>query len=142
MKLGSREVQMRKVVAIAALGAAGFCGVAACASAGQASSQPRPLPAAPTDGTGLARDIAKIAMGNGGLDMLNNGDGRAVLAYCDPSTVSGRPGAGTKVSASCGVHYSDGSVWQQTVTVNFDRHGRPVADGTDLGTELLPPRSG
>ena len=142
MKLGSREVQMRKVLAITALGAASFCGVAAGASAVQASSQPQPLSAAPTDNTGLARDIAKIAVGNGGLDMLNNGEGRAFLAYCDPSTVSGRPGAGTPVSASCGVNYSDGSVWRQTVTVTFDRHGRPVADGTDLGTEVLPPISG
>ncbi len=142
MKLGSREVQMRKVLAIAALGAAGFCGVAACASAVQASSQPGPLSAAPTDRSGLARDIAKIAVGNGGLDMLDNGDGRAVLAYCDPSTVSGSPHVGTPVSASCGVHYSDGSVWQQTVTVTFDRHGRPAADGTNLGNELLPPISG
>ena len=142
MKLGSREVQMKKVLAIAALGAAGFCGVAACGSAVQASSQPRPLSAAPTDSTSLARQIAKIAIGNDRLDALNNGDGRAAMAYCDPSTVSGRPGAGTKVSASCGVNYSDGAVWQQTVTVTFDSHGRPVADGTNLGTELLPPVSG
>jgi hypothetical protein len=133
---------MRKVLAITALGAASFCGVAACASAVQASSQPRLLSAAPTDTTSLARDIAKIAVGNGGLDMLNNGEGRAFLAYCDPSTVSGRPGASTKVSASCGVNYSNGSVWQQTVTVNSDAHGRPVADGTNLGTEVLPPISG
>ena len=142
MKLGSREVQMKKVVAIAALGAAGFCGVAACGSAVQASGQPRPLSAAPTDSTGLARDIAKIAIGNDGLDALNNGEGRAAMAYCDPSTVSGRPDAGTPVSASCGVNYSDGAVWQQTVTVTFDSHGRPVADGTNLGSELLPPISG
>jgi hypothetical protein len=142
MKLGSREVQMRKVLAIAALGTAGFCGVAACASQVQASSQPRPLSAAPTDSTGLARDIAKIAMGNEGLDALDNGEGRAALAYCDPSTVSGRPGAGTPVSASCGINYSDGSVWEQTVTVTFDSHGRPVADGTNLGAELLPPAGG
>jgi hypothetical protein len=78
MKLGSPEVQMRKVLAIAALGAAGFCDVAACASAVQASSQPRPLSAAPTDSAGLARDIAKIAMGNG-LDALDNGEGRAAV---------------------------------------------------------------
>jgi hypothetical protein len=142
MKLSSREVQTRRVLAIAALGVAGFCGVAACGSAVQASSQPRPLSAAPTDSTGLARDIAKIAIGNDGLDALNNGAGRATMAYCDPSTVSGRPGTGTPVSASCGVNYSDGAVWQQTVTVTFDSHGRPVADRTNLGTELLPPISG
>ena len=142
MNLGSREIQMKKVLSIAALGVAGFCGVAACGSAVQAISQPRPLSAAPTDSTGLARDIAKIAMGNDGLAALTNGDGQAALTYCDPSTVSGRPSAGTPVSASCGVNYSDGSVWKQTVTVTFDSHGRPTADGTNLGTELLPPISG
>jgi hypothetical protein len=142
MKLGSTEVQTRKVLAIAALGVAGFCSAAACASAVQASSQPRPPSAAVTDSTGLARDIARIAVGSGGLAALDNGDGQAALAYCDPSTVSGRPHVDTAVSASCGINYSDGSVWRQTVTVTFDSHGSPVADRTSLGTELLPPTSG
>lgn len=91
MKLGSTEVQTRKVLAIAALGIAGFCSAAACGTAVQASSQPRPPSAAATDSTGLARDIARIAVGSGGLAALDNGDGQAALAYCDPSTVSGRP---------------------------------------------------
>ena len=142
MKLGSREVQMRKVLAIAALGVAGFCGVAACATTGQASSQPRPPSAATADSAGVARDIARIAEGNGGLAALGNGDGQATLAYCDPSTVSGRSPVGTPVSASCGISYSDGSVWRQTVTVAFDGHGRPVADRANLGTELVQPTSG
>ena len=142
MKLGSREIHMRKVLAIAALGVAGFGGVAACASAVPASSQPRPPSVAPTDSTGVARDIARIAVGNGGLAALDNGGGRAALAYCDPGTVSDRPGAGIPVSASCGISYSDGSVWRQTVTVTFDSHGSPVADWTNLGTELLPPTGG
>ena len=137
---------MRKVLAIAALGVAGFCGVAACASAGPAECQPArrvgAIAAAPTDTRGMARDIARIAVGNGGLAALNNGNGRAVMAYCDPGTVSSRPHVGTPVSASCGIHYSDGSVWRQTVTVTFDGHGIPVADGTNLGTELLPPTGG
>jgi len=142
MKLGSREVQMRKVLAIAALGGAGFCGVAACATTGQASSQPRPPSAATTDSAGVARDIARIAAGNGGLAALDNGDGRATVAYCDPSTVSSRSHAGSPVSASCGISYSDGSVWRQTVTVTFDNHESPVADWANLGAELLPPTSG
>jgi hypothetical protein len=145
MKLGLREVQMRKVVAVAALGVAGLCGVAACASAGQGSGQPRPSASglsAPADRTGMARDIAGIAVGNGGLAVLDNGDGLATLAYCDPGTVSGRPHVGVPVSVSCGISYSDGSVWRQTVTVTFDGHGRPVADRTNLGTELLQPTGG
>ncbi len=44
MKLGSREVQMRKVLAFAALGVAGFCGVAAGGTAAQAA-----VPAARAD---------------------------------------------------------------------------------------------
>jgi hypothetical protein len=69
-----------------------------------------PPSAAATDSTGLARDIARIAVGSGGLATLDNGDGQAALAYYDPSTVSGRPHVGTPVSASCGINYSDGSV--------------------------------
>jgi hypothetical protein len=141
MKLGSRGVPMRRVLAIAALGVTGFCGVAACATAGQASSQPRPLSAA-TDSTSVAQDIARIATGNGGLGALDNGDGQATLAYCDPSTVSNRIGTGIPVSASCGINYSDGSVWRQTVTVTFDSHGSPVTDWASLGTELLLPAGG
>ncbi len=45
-------------------------------------------------------------------------------------------------SALCGISYADGSVWQQTVTVTFDSQGKPVADGTNLGTELLMPTGG
>jgi hypothetical protein len=148
MKLGSREVQMRKVLAVATLGVAGFCGVAACASAGQGSSRPQPSAsvlsssAATTDNSGMARDIARIAVGNGGLAALDNGDGRATVAYCDPGTVSSRPRVGTPVSASCGISYSDGSVWRQTVTVTFGSHGSPVADWTNLGAELVSPAGG
>jgi hypothetical protein len=147
MKLDLREIQMRKVLAIAALGVAGFGGVTACASTGPAGGQPRPpssalSPVAPTDNEGAARNIARIAVGNGGLAALGNGDGRAAMATCDPGTVSNRPQAGASVSASCGISYSDGSVWRQTVTVTLDSHGIPVADWTNLGTEVLPPAGG
>jgi hypothetical protein len=37
MKLGSREVQMRKILVIGALGVAGFCGLPACGTAAQAA---------------------------------------------------------------------------------------------------------
>jgi hypothetical protein len=142
MRLGAGHVQRRKVLAVAALGVAGFCGVAACAPAGQARNQPRPPSAAPVGSSGMARDIASIAVGNGGLAALDNGDGRAAMAYCDPGTVPRRLHVGTPVSASCGVNYSDGSVWRQTVTVTFDRHGSPVADWANLGAELVSPAGG
>lgn len=90
----------------------------------------------------MARDIASIAVGNGGLAALDNGDGRAAMAYCDPGTVSSRLGVRTPVSASCGISYSDGSVWRQTVTVTFDRHGSPVADWASLGAEVMSPTGG
>jgi hypothetical protein len=140
MKFSAKEIQVRKVVAIAALGGAGFCGVAACATAAPAASS-RPSAAA-AGNSGVAGDIARIAVGNGGLGALDQGDGLAVLATCDPGTVSGRPGVRTSASASCGISYGDGSVWRQTVTVMFGSTGNPVADGTDLGTEVLPPAGG
>jgi hypothetical protein len=142
MKLGSGEVQMGKVLVIAALCVAGMCGVAACGAAVQASSQPRPLSAARADSASMARDIARIAVGTGGLAALDNGGGLATLAYCDPATVSGGLHVSPPVSASCGISYSDGSVWRQTVTVTFDGHGRAVADRANLGTELVQPASG
>jgi hypothetical protein len=147
MKLDLRDIQLRKVLAIAALGMAGFGGVAACASTVPAGAQPRSpasalSPAVPTTHEGAARTIARIAAGNGGLAALNNGSGRAVMATCDPGTVSNRSRAGAAMSASCGIQYSDGSVWRQTVTVTFDGHGIPVADGANLGTEVLPPTGG
>jgi hypothetical protein len=142
MKLGSGGFQTGKVLVIAALGVAGMCGVAACGAAVQASSQPRPPSGAPMNSATMARDIAGIVMGNGGLAALDNGDGLASLAYCDPATVSGLLDVSTPVSASCGISYSDGSVWRQTVTVSFDGHGHPVADRASLGTELVQPAGG
>jgi hypothetical protein len=137
MKFSTKEIQVRKVLAIAALGGAGFFGVAACATAAPAASL-RPS-AAVTGNSGAAREIARIAVGNGGLTALDNGDGQAALATCDPGTVSGRHDVSTQTSVSCGISYADGSVWRQTVTVTFGRDGKPVADWTSLGTELLPP---
>jgi hypothetical protein len=142
MKLGSGKAQTGKILVIAALIVAGICGVAACGAAAQASSQPRPPSGASADSATMARDIARIAMGNGGLAALDNGDGLASLAYCDPATVSGRLHVSTPVSASCGISYSDGSVWRQTVTVSFDGLGRAVADQASLGIELVQPAGG
>jgi hypothetical protein len=149
MKFSQKEIQMRKVLAIAALGVAGSLGVAACSDAAvptllhsRTSAAPVRPSAAAADSSGVARDIARIAIGNGGLTALDQGDGQAYLATCDPGTVSNGPAAGTSTSALCGIGYADGSVWQQTVTVIFDSQGKPVADGTSLGTELLMPTGG
>ena len=145
MTFGPRKFQTRKIPAIAALGLAGFLGVAGCTTPVSAIHPPRPQTqlrsplAASTGNDAVARNIGRIVTGNGGLTALDNGDGRATLANCDPSTVSNQARAGTLMSASCGISYSDGSIWRQTVTVTFGIHGHPVADRTDLGTELLQP---
>jgi hypothetical protein len=148
MKFSQKENQTRRVLAIAALGVAGSLGVAACSTAAvpellhsQTSAAPVRPPAAAAD-SDMARDIARIAIGNGGLTALDQGDGQAYLATCDPGTVSNGSAAGTSTSALCGIGYSDGSVWQQRVTVTFDSQGKPVADGANLGTELLMPAGG
>lgn len=148
MTFGSRKFQTRKVPALAVLGLAGFLGVAGCTAPVVAIHPLRPPArllsplAGPAGNDAVVRNLARIVAGNGGLAALDNGDGRATLATCDPGTVSSQPRAGTLMSASCGISYSDGSVWRQTVTVTFDIHGRPVADWTDMGTELLQPTGG
>jgi len=140
---------MRKYFPIAALGLAGFFGVAACAAAVPAipptppPTRLFPLPSTtPTDNKGVALYIARIAVGKGGLNALSDGNGQAIMVVCDPSTVSNPPRARSSTSASCGINYSDGSVWKQTVTVTFDSHGTPATDSTNLGTEVLQPTGG
>jgi hypothetical protein len=90
----------------------------------------------------MAREIANIVAGRGGLTALGNGDGQAASAYCDPGTVSHPPNVRTSAYAWCGINYADGSVWKQQVTVAFDSHGNPVADFGTLGTEVLQPTDG
>jgi len=98
--------------------------------------------AAPANSGSLAREIAIIAIGGGGLTALADGDGQVTVAYCDPSTVSGPPSASVQASASCRIGYSDGSVWKQTVTVAFGSDGSPIAAWANRGTEVLQPAAG
>jgi hypothetical protein len=141
MKFSPREIHLRMIPAIAALGVTGFLGVAACGTGVPAASAALSS-TAPTNNSNVAREIANIAVGRGGLAALDDGAGQASLATCDPGTVSNPPGVSVPRSASCGINYGDGSVWKQTVTVTFDSHGNPVADWTSLGTELLQPAGG
>ena len=131
---------MRNTLAVAALVLAGLLSVAACGAGVPATSRPLPS-AAPANNTSVAREIANTVAGRGGLTALDNGVARAASAYCDPGAVSHAPNAST-TSASCGINYSDGSVWKQKVTVTFDSHGNPVADSANLGTEVLQPTDG
>ena len=136
---------MTKIFAIGVLGLAGLFGMAACSN-GAAAAPPAAQPPASTTQTyssqGVAQDIAGIAVGNGSLTALAGGDGQATSANCDPSTVSNPPAVSALVSASCDITYSDGSVWQQTITVTFDSQGNPVADSANAGIELSPPPTG
>ena len=133
---------MRKTPAVALIGLAGFLGVAACGARVQVTPVPAP-PAAPMNNS-VAREIANIAVGKGtgGLTALSDGDGQATVAYCNPGTVSRPPHASTATSVSCAIGYSDGSVRQQTITVAFDSHGRPIAGWANVGTEIVQPGAG
>jgi hypothetical protein len=138
------------IPAVAALGLAGFFGVAACSATAPAPAtqqppsttpQPQPTQTSPSPQE-VAQAVADIAVGNGGLTALEGGDGQASSANCDPGTVSNPPDVSTPTSASCDINYSDGSSWQQTVTITFDSQGNPVADSTNVGTELSQPTTG
>jgi hypothetical protein len=130
---------IRTILAIATLGLAGYFGVTAGTTDVPASSSP--LPATQTDPSPqeVAQDVADAAVGNGVLTALDGSDGQATSANCDPSTVSNPPDVSSPTSASCDITYSDGAVWQQTVTITFDSQGNPVADSTNAGTELSQP---
>jgi hypothetical protein len=150
MKLNDMRIRTGKILAIAALGLAGFFGVAACTtnvSAPPPTSTATPQPPSPTTQTGpspqdVAQAVANIAVGNGALTALEGSDGQATSANCDPSTVSNPPDVSTPTTASCDITYSDGSVWQQTVTITFDSQANPVAASTNVGTELSQPAGG
>ena len=103
---------MRNTLTVAALGLAALFGIAACGTSVATTSAPRPrqhqrtTPAWP----GKSR-ISRPE--KDGLPPLANGEGQAALVYCDPSTVSHAPNASSSTSATCGINYSDGSVWKQ-----------------------------
>jgi len=159
MKFNGRAILTKRIVAIPALGLAGLLGVAACGTAAPATtsaadqpppaSTPQTTPASTPQTTQaaqvgpspqqVAQWIAGIAVGNGSLSALQWSDGQATYADCDPSTVSNPPDAGTPTSALCDITYSDGSVWNQTVTITLDSQANPVSDSTNVGTELSQP---
>jgi hypothetical protein len=150
----------KKVVVIAALGLAGALSVTAWSSHLDPSPVPThttapvahnsPAPAAPTaqpsmptdpdsstgrseDGT--ARNIANYIVS----EPLDAGDGTtATDATCDPATVSDPSDVSTPTSVSCDITYSDGTVWQQTVTITYDEQGNPDDLQTNDGVELSP----
>jgi hypothetical protein len=142
---------IRTILAIAALGVAGYFGVTAgtggapappIAQPAAAPQQPQPAAQTGPSPPEVARDVADIAVGNGPLPALEGSHGQATSADCDPSTVSNPPDVSTPTSASCSIIYADGSAWQQTVTITFDSQGNPVTASTNDGIELSPPAAG
>ena len=153
MNVTGKAIAIKRITAITALGLAGFLGVAACGTTSPAAAPTAPqTPPTSTSEAPLtaqagpspeqvAQDIAGIAVGNGPLTALEGSDGTATYANCDPSTVSNPPDISSPTSASCDITFSDGSIWQQTVTITFDSQGNPIADSTNSGTELSQPTS-
>ena len=153
MNVTGKAVAIKRTAAIAALGLAGFLGVAACGTTSPAAApaapqtpptSPSQAPLTPPAGPSplqVAHYIAGIAVGNGPLTALEGSDGPATSADCDPSTVSNPPDISTPTSASCDITFSDGSTWQQTVSITFDTQGNPIAASTNSGTELSQPAS-
>ena len=131
---------MRNTLAVAALSLAALFGIAACGASVATTSAPRPS-AALADNTSMAREIANIAAGKGGLPALAQVVAQAALVYCDPSTLSHAPDVRSSASATCGINYAIGRL-EAEVIVTFDNHGNPVADWADLGTEVLLPADG
>ena len=102
---------------------------------------PPPVTVSPSpDPTRVAQQIADFVVnGNGSTVgvMTRSYDGAtATRATCDPRTVSNPPDPSTPTIASCDITYSDGTIWQQTVTIEFDSGGTPISDSTNSGTEL------
>jgi len=84
MRFDGKNIQVRKILAIAALGLAGFAGIAGCTTAVPTAirTPPQPprsqhAPPAPTDGSlqQVAQDDADIAVGNGALTDRAHGPG-------------------------------------------------------------------
>jgi len=100
------------------------------------TSSPTPTSTGPSSQQ-VADAIAGLVVGNGSLGPLTTADGTtATQATCDPRTVSNPPDPSTPSTASCDITYSDGTVWRQTVTVNFDSAGNPVSDSTNSGIQI------
>ena len=99
------------------------------------SPSPSPTSSGPSN-TDVANEIASLVVGNDSLSALSGADGTATHANCDPSTVSNPPDVHAPTTASCDITYSDGTTWQQTVTIDFDDSGNPVSASTNLGTQI------
>jgi YD repeat-containing protein len=158
--IGTRNGWAKRIAAITVLGLAGALSVTACSTGPSPSPAPTHVVAPATQqshpaSTPTAQPAVRIApssqpdSGAGGTaqniadylvsSQYEAGDGTtATDASCDPATVSDPPAVTTPTTASCDITYSDGSVWQQTVTITYDNQGNPVSVSTNDGIELAP----
>lgn len=153
---GTQNGWAKRVAAVTLLGLAGALSVTACSTGTSPTpthvaateaqpSNPAPTPTAqqpvvtnpsqPDSGAGeTAQNIADYLVST----QFEAGDGTtAASATCDPATVSDPPAVTTPTTVSCDITYSDGSVWQQTVTVTYDNDGTPATVSTDHGVQLV-----
>jgi hypothetical protein len=114
-------------------------------------SQPQPAqqapaqPAQPDPDTSSGRSAESVAQQVADYlvsDPFVAGDGTVTTAAtCDSATVSDPADVSTPTSVSCDITYSDGSEWQQTVTITYDDQGNPTQVSTNDGIELSPATS-
>jgi hypothetical protein len=158
---GTRNRWAKRIAAITVLGLAGALSVTACSTGPSPAPTPvvapstPPSPPAPTpseqqaaatvpgsqpdssDGE-TAQNIADYLVST----QFEAGDGTTTTdASCDPATVSDPPSFTTPTTVSCDITYSDGSVWQQTVSITYDEGGNATSVSTDDGIELTPAAS-
>jgi hypothetical protein len=158
---GTRHGWAKKAAAVTVLGLAAALSVTACSTSPAPApvhvaapvtqqSQPSALtahqaaPANPgsqpdANAGETAQNIADYLVST----QFQAGDGTtATDASCDPATVSDPPSVTIPTTVSCDITYSDGSIWQQTVTITYDSAGNPATVSTDNGTELTPGANG
>lgn len=152
--IGTRNGWAKRIAAITVLGLAGALSVTACSAGPSPSPAPTHVVAPATQqshpastptvqpavvtvpsAAETAKEIAYYLVSS----QFEAGDGTtATDASCDPATVSDPPAVTTPTTASCDITYSDGSVWQQTVTITYDNEGNPISVSTNDGIELAP----
>jgi hypothetical protein len=146
---------MRKTLATAVLGLAGFLGAAARSTGVPAPSPtthppppstttPQPAPPTTPNGPQPSTRSPGYRRYRGGKWRAHRAGWRRQAGHLGEL----RPEHGVEparrqppTTASCDITHSDGSVGQ-TVTITFDSRGNPIADSTNVGTELLQPTGG
>ena len=148
--IGTQNGWAKRIAAITVLGLAGALTVTACSTGPSPSPAPTHVVAPATQQAQPAVVTVPSSQPDSGADktaqniadylvssQFEAGDGTTTTdASCDPATVFDPPAVTTPTTASCDITYSDGSVWQQTVTITYDNEGNPISVSTNDGIEL------